>query len=145
MHLNWYEGCTWYLPGNWDVLWSLSIEEAFHLAFPLVCLALGRHSRLRTILFAVLALSLPIALNSLSTASEVWQEKAYWPGMAAIATGITAALVAAAVPTPSRITARVLGWVGAIGVPLFLLQEPFLLHASETRLNSCCPSGRQLC
>ena len=27
LHLNWYEGCTGYLPGNWDVLWSLSIEQ----------------------------------------------------------------------------------------------------------------------
>ena len=26
LHLNWYEGSTGYLPGNWDVLWSLSIE-----------------------------------------------------------------------------------------------------------------------
>jgi hypothetical protein len=27
LHLNWYEGHTGYLPGNWDGLWSLSIEE----------------------------------------------------------------------------------------------------------------------
>ena len=27
LHLNWYEGQTGWLPGNWDVLWSLSIEE----------------------------------------------------------------------------------------------------------------------
>lgn len=25
LHLNWYEGQTGWLPGNWDVLWSLSI------------------------------------------------------------------------------------------------------------------------
>src|SRR5574337_929923 len=38
LHLNWYEGQTGYLPGSWDVLWSLSIEEAFYIGFPLVCL-----------------------------------------------------------------------------------------------------------
>jgi peptidoglycan/LPS O-acetylase OafA/YrhL len=29
--LNWYEGQTGWLPGAWDVLWSLSIEETFYL------------------------------------------------------------------------------------------------------------------
>ena len=40
LHLNWYEGVTGWLPGNWDVLWSLSIEELFYLGFPLACLLL---------------------------------------------------------------------------------------------------------
>ncbi len=39
-HVNWYEGHHGYLPGNWDVLWSLSVEETFYLLFPLVCLTL---------------------------------------------------------------------------------------------------------
>lgn len=39
-HLNWYEGQNGYLPGNWDVMWSLSVEETFYLLFPLACLAL---------------------------------------------------------------------------------------------------------
>src|SRR4051812_2816217 len=30
LHLNWYEGQTGWLPGSWDVLWSLSIEEGFY-------------------------------------------------------------------------------------------------------------------
>jgi peptidoglycan/LPS O-acetylase OafA/YrhL len=29
LHLNWYEATTGYLPGAWDVMWSLSIEEVF--------------------------------------------------------------------------------------------------------------------
>ncbi|WP_232296233.1 acyltransferase [Terriglobus sp. TAA 43] len=28
-HLNWFEASHGYLPANWDVLWSLSIEEMF--------------------------------------------------------------------------------------------------------------------
>ncbi len=39
-HVNWYEGRHGYLPGNWDVMWSLSVEETFYLLFPLACLAL---------------------------------------------------------------------------------------------------------
>ena len=35
-HLNWLEALHGYLPGNWDVLWSLSVEEMFYLFFPLM-------------------------------------------------------------------------------------------------------------
>jgi peptidoglycan/LPS O-acetylase OafA/YrhL len=34
-HVNWLEASRGYLPGNWDILWSLSVEETFYLAFPL--------------------------------------------------------------------------------------------------------------
>ncbi|WP_368859875.1 acyltransferase family protein, partial [Escherichia coli] len=33
LHLNWLEAQVGYLPAAWNVLWSLSIEEAFYLAF----------------------------------------------------------------------------------------------------------------
>jgi peptidoglycan/LPS O-acetylase OafA/YrhL len=33
-HVNWLEIQVGYLPGSWDVLWSLSIEEVFYLFFP---------------------------------------------------------------------------------------------------------------
>jgi peptidoglycan/LPS O-acetylase OafA/YrhL len=89
--LNWYEGRTGYLPGGWDVLWSLSVEEVFYLAFPWVCLGLSR-VRLLLPALAVLALSLPWTRGALA-GNEIWQEKAYLPGMAAIATGILAAVV----------------------------------------------------
>lgn len=35
-----------YLPGCWDVLWSLSVEETFYFFFPLVSKALGGRKRL---------------------------------------------------------------------------------------------------
>ncbi|GAA4504958.1 acyltransferase family protein [Gluconacetobacter tumulicola] len=100
MHLNWYEGHTGYLPGGWDVLWSLSIEELFYLGFPALCLCLAGIPRLRTSLFALLALSLPLALDALANAPEIWREKAYLPGLAAIATGVCAAVTVAGRPTP---------------------------------------------
>jgi peptidoglycan/LPS O-acetylase OafA/YrhL len=89
--LNWYEGKTGWLPGGWDVLWSLSIEEVFYLAFPLVCRLL-RDKRALVVCLALLALSLPFTRAALA-GREVWQEKAYLPGMAAIAMGVLTALL----------------------------------------------------
>ncbi len=89
---NWYEGRTGWAPAGWDVLWSLSIEEVFYLGFPLLCLWLPR--RLLVGLMLVWALSL-LPLRALVPASdEVWFEKAYLPGMAAIAWGVLTAMLA---------------------------------------------------
>ena len=114
LHLNWYEGRTGYLPGNWDVLWSLSIEEVFYIGFPLVCL-LTRRRRVLVPLLALLALSMPW-MHAALRGNEIWQEKAYLPGMSAIAIGVLGALLAARSRTlPARTTA-LLGWLGAIGL-----------------------------
>ena len=114
LHLNWYEGHTGYLPASWDVLWSLSIEEVFYLGFPLLCLGLRRDAVVAPVM-ALLALSLPVARAALE-GNAIWQEKAYLPGMAAIAAGIVAALVAAR-PRPRRrwITSQ-LGALGTVGL-----------------------------
>src|SRR4051812_48627895 len=40
-HVNWLEAAHGYLPANWDILWSLSVEEAFYICFPLVCRITG--------------------------------------------------------------------------------------------------------
>lgn len=41
-HVNWLEMEAGYLPGNWDVLWTISVEEVFYIFFPLLCILL-RH------------------------------------------------------------------------------------------------------
>jgi peptidoglycan/LPS O-acetylase OafA/YrhL len=35
--INWLESQIGWLPGNWDILWTLSVEEVFYLFFPLAC------------------------------------------------------------------------------------------------------------
>ena len=123
LHLNWYEGQTGYLPGNWDVLWSLSIEELFYLGFPALCLILRRDRVLVPVLL-VLALSLPAA-RAAAAANEIWQEKAYLPGMAAIAAGVLGALFAQRF-APGRAIANALCFVGLIGTAMVLLIEDIL-------------------
>lgn len=118
LHLNWYEAQTTWLPASWDVLWSLSIEEVFYLAFPILCIVLPR--RLFVVLLLALALALPW-LRPGPDANELWREKAYLPGMSAIAFGVLTAMLAQ-VWRPSKDFARslfVLGVVGIIGVFFF--------------------------
>jgi len=124
LHLNWYEGVTGYLPGGWDVLWSLSIEEVFYLGFPLVCLAI-RNERALVVLLALLAWSMPFSLAAI-TDNEIWKEKAYLPGMSAIALGVIAALVATRWPPRPPAVVFALGGLGIVGIAAVMLAMPWL-------------------
>ncbi len=122
--LNWYEGHTaHYLPASWDVLWSLSIEEVFYLGFPLVCLCLRRRWLLVSFL-VLLALSLPWTRAAALATNEIWHEKAYLPGMSAIAVGVLAALVAARLR--ARRWHRVLILAGSAGILAVVFADDIL-------------------
>src|SRR6185437_9194441 len=91
-HVNWLEGHHGYLPGGWDVLWSLSVEEAFYLLFPLAAVLLRSE---RVFLLALLTLMIvgPVTRTLLGDA-DPWREYAYLSCTDAIAFGCVAALAA---------------------------------------------------
>src|SRR6266581_3572693 len=105
-HLNWLEAVHGYLPGNWDVLWSLSVEEMFYLFFPLLCVVLFRLRR-GTFLFVALLLTFaamgPFA-RTVWTTNPIWREKTYLGGMDGIALGCLCALAT------DRLLRRGAGW-----------------------------------
>ncbi len=114
--INFLEGHHGYLPGNWDILWSLSIEETFYLLFPLACLLLRRESML--IVPAACLLVLGPVSRTLLAAQDPWWQYSYFSGMDAIAFGCLTAVVGARIHwnrTALR-TALVAGAAVACGV-----------------------------
>jgi peptidoglycan/LPS O-acetylase OafA/YrhL len=90
-HINWLEARVGYLPGSWDVLWSLSVEETFYLAYPLLC----RFVRNRVVLLAIaaaLVIAGPIARTH--AFNDVWYDYSYLGGMDCIAIGCVTAMLA---------------------------------------------------
>ena len=124
LHLNWYEGHTNWLPGGWDVLWSLSIEEVFYLGFPMIAL-LTRRVWVLLPLLVILALSLPLSREALA-GNPIWQEKAYLPGMAGIATGVVGALVAVRFKPSNRVSSQAFCVFGVVGIAGMLSSERYL-------------------
>lgn len=114
---NWYEGNTGWAPAGWDVLWSLSIEEVFYLGFPLLCLLMPRPV-LIGMLIAWAAALVPLR-DLVPPSDEVWREKAYLPGMAAIAWGVLTALLARRW-RPGYRDARALALFGLFSIALVL-------------------------
>jgi peptidoglycan/LPS O-acetylase OafA/YrhL len=91
-HVNLLEAQRGYLPGNWDILWSLSIEEMFYLFFPLLCRCLRSDNLLISALLVFIVLG-PLG-RTVFAHDALWQEYSYLGGMDAIAFGcITAILV----------------------------------------------------
>ncbi len=126
-HLNWYEAAHGYLPANWDVLWSLSVEELFYLFFPLLCLTLLRSRRGTWLLIASMLAFVAMGpfARTVWTHNEIWQNNTYLGGTDAIAMGCLTALAADAVlRRRPRLSAKLHGIcfaLQALGALLMLL------------------------
>jgi peptidoglycan/LPS O-acetylase OafA/YrhL len=118
-HLNLSEAHWGYLPGNWDVLWSLSVEETFYLLFPIACRLLRGGKSLIVVLIALTVLG-PFARTVFARGTgELWTTRSYLSGMDAIAMGCVTAIVLAWRPVSRRI-AMVIGGIG-VGLLVFIL------------------------
>ena len=115
-HLNFLEAQRGYLPGNWDILWSLSVEEMFYLFFPLLAKLLGRGKLFVALLLVFVVLG-PLGRTVLANGNQVWQEYSYLGGMDAIALGCLTALLV----SRTRFSRSVLRTFTSIGVLLLIL------------------------
>jgi peptidoglycan/LPS O-acetylase OafA/YrhL len=131
-HLNWLESKRGYLPANWDVMWSLSIEEMFYLFFPVICLLLLRLRRGMGMFVALLLLFVAMGpfARTIWSATEIEAEKAYFGGFDGIALGCLAALLlvrwqrrASISKGPQPGVLLACAWAGAL--LMFLSAAPF--------------------
>jgi peptidoglycan/LPS O-acetylase OafA/YrhL len=84
-HVNELEIHRGYLPGNWDILWSLSIEEMFYLFFPLTCLLFGGkrlfgHSIVLPALLFVFVILGPFGRTLFAHGNEIAEDYSYLAG-----------------------------------------------------------------
>ena len=129
-HLNWLEARHGYLPGNWDVLWSLSIEEMFYLFFPIACLLCGDKKRFVALLVIFVALG-PIARTYWTHGNEIWEEKSYLGGMDAIAMGCLTALLVSRM----AFSRRALRTMAACGIAILIFCLCFAQQAYQWRID----------
>ncbi|PHN07749.1 acyltransferase family protein [Flavilitoribacter nigricans] len=132
-HFNWLEIQVGYLPGNWDVLWSLSIEETFYLFFPLVCL-LARKEWHFVAIVSVFFLISPWARTALYPDNELG-DRNHLAYIDAIAMGCLAALVARRITIPQKWlnTLMVIGW-GLLIFVFFFKRTVFQLGLTKNGL-----------
>jgi peptidoglycan/LPS O-acetylase OafA/YrhL len=123
-HINLLEARRDYLPPNWDILWSLSVEEMFYLVFPLACRLLRRDRFLLIPLLVFVVLG-PFARSRAFNHNPVWREYSYLGGMDAIALGCVTALFVAR----RRLSPTGLAIVGSLGTGLLVFSLGFSIRA----------------
>ena len=134
-HMNWLEGkFSWSAPA-WGILWSLSVEEVFYLAFPLVCVFIRSE---RILPWALLILLVAGPINRVVYADDQpWGAYAYLSCMDGMAFGCLAALVAARVSLSERVlrVGLVTGALIASLVVLFCNEDDYHSGIARFGLN----------
>ena len=115
-HINVLEANRGYLPGSWDVLWSLSVEEVFYLFFPLVSRIFGGRKLFVAFLFGLILLG-PLGRTVFTHGNEIWSEKSYLGSMDAIALGCLTALIV----SRTRFSRPALRTLAASGIAILTL------------------------
>lgn len=128
--INVLEAGRGYLPANWDILWSLSVEEVFYFFFPLVCRMLRRGRFLVVLLFVFVALG-PFARSHAFNHNPVWREYSYLGGMDAIAFGCLTALFV----TKRRLSRSRLWMIGMSGTALLVFILAFSIRVYDCGLG----------
>jgi len=131
-HINWLEIQVGYLPANWDILWSISIEETFYLVFPLLCLLITRDWHLAIVLTLFLVVS-PWARTSLYPGNELG-DKNHLAFIDAIVLGCMTAIIAARVSF-SDWRNKVFLLLGTFLMILILFFRSFVYHSGITGIG----------
>ena len=113
-HINLLEIKVGYLPGPWDILWSLSIEEVFYLFFPLLCFLCRKEWHFVALVSVFLIIS-PFARTTWFPGNDLG-DRNHFAYLDAISIGCVAALIAKKV----HITKKLLTWSAVTGWTLFL-------------------------
>jgi peptidoglycan/LPS O-acetylase OafA/YrhL len=100
-HVNWLEGQRGWLPGAWDILWSLSVEEVFYLLFPVVCYVFRKEKWLPWPLAALIVIG-PIN-RAIHAGQEPLASYAYLSCMDGMAFGCLAAMIGARMTLSERV------------------------------------------
>lgn len=90
-HMNWLEGQVGFLATSWGVLWSLSVEEVFYMAFPWIGILTFRRWQIYGV-FAAFVILAPF-YRAHTAINPIWSGRAYLSCMDAIACGCICALV----------------------------------------------------
>jgi peptidoglycan/LPS O-acetylase OafA/YrhL len=134
-HMNWLEGTHGWGPPGWGVLWSLSVEEVFYIAFPLVCLFLRSEKILP---WALLLLIIAGPINRVIYADDQpWGAYAYLSCMDGMAFGCLAALVSARVNLSDRVlrVSLVAGALMALAIVVFCDEDNYHVGLASYGLN----------
>ena len=134
-HMNWLEGTWGWSAAGWGVLWSLSIEEVFYIAFPLVCLLLRSEKILP---WALLVLIIAGPINRVIYADDQpWGAYAYLSCMDGMAFGCLAALVCARVTLPVRALrmSLIAGAILAMSIVVFCDEDNYHVGLASHGLN----------
>ncbi len=124
------EATLGYLPPNWDILWTLLVEEMFYLFFPIACIVLGR-PRFMIGMLAVFIILGPFGRTLFTHGNEVWSEYSYLGSMDAIALGVLTALIA----SRFHFSRGALLWIAGIGTSILAFSLGCTRIANHWGLN----------